>query len=201
MKRSFLLLFLITLIGFIYIGRLFQLQVLRKSDNNPIQSATVKIEYDYPERGYIFDRNNKLLVANQLSYDVMIIPKEVKTLDTLQFCSLLRITKEDFIRILKEPKNALTKQYAALIGAEDVEITFKDDAMDEIAEMAFNINAEIENIGARRLHTVMSRLLNDILFDIPDIISANAKIVITKKDVTDKLSDMVQNKDLSEFIL
>ncbi len=114
---------------------------------------------------------------------------------------LENLTKEDFVRILKEPKNALTKQYAALIGAEDVEITFQDDAMDEIAEMAFNINTEIENIGARRLHTVMSRLLNDILFDIPDKISANSKIVISKKDVTDKLSDMVQNKDLSEFIL
>jgi len=114
---------------------------------------------------------------------------------------LENLTKEDFVRILKEPKNALTKQYAALIGAEGVEITFDDDAMDEIAEMAFNINAEIENIGARRLHTVMSRLLNDILFDIPDKIGVNTKIVITKKEVLDKLSDMVKNKDLSEFIL
>ncbi len=95
----------------------------------------------------------------------------------------------------------MTKQYAALIGAEDVNITFQDDALEEIAEMAFNINAEIENIGARRLHTVMSRRLNDILFDIPDKIGANAKIVITKDQVTEKLSDMVQNKDLSEFIL
>jgi ATP-dependent HslUV protease ATP-binding subunit HslU len=111
------------------------------------------------------------------------------------------LTQADFLRILKEPKNALTKQYEALIAAEDVEISFQDDALEEIAEMAFNINAELENIGARRLQTVMSRLLNDILFDIPDKISANAKIVITKKDVKDKLSSMVQNKDLSEFIL
>ncbi len=122
MKRSFLLLFLITLIGFIYIGRLFQLQVLRKSNTNPIQSATVKIEYDYPERGYIFDRNNKLLVANQLSYDVMIIPKEVKVLDTLQFCSLLRITKEDFIKKVEKAKN-----YARWLPSVFVKQLAKDD--------------------------------------------------------------------------
>lgn len=114
---------------------------------------------------------------------------------------LENLTKEDFLRILKEPKNALTKQYAALIGAEDVEISFQDDALETIAEMAFDINAEVENIGARRLHTVMSRLLNDILFDIPDVIGPNAKIVITKDRVIERLSDMVKNKDLSQFIL
>lgn len=114
---------------------------------------------------------------------------------------LENLTKQDFVQILKEPKNALTKQYAALIGAEDVEITFDDPAIEEIANMAFNINSELENIGARRLHTVMSRLLNDILFDIPDLIGPNAKIVIDKNTVSEKLSGMVQNKDLSEFIL
>ncbi|WP_275316477.1 penicillin-binding protein 2 [Tenacibaculum bernardetii] len=96
MKRSFLLIFLITLIGLIYIVRLFQLQVIRGTDQNPAQSSAVKIEYDYPERGYIYDRNNKLLVANQLSYDVMVVPKDVEPLDTLEFCALLKITKEDF---------------------------------------------------------------------------------------------------------
>ncbi|MFD0993437.1 penicillin-binding protein 2 [Tenacibaculum geojense] len=98
MKRSILLIFLITLVGVIYIGRLFQLQILRGSNTNPVQSAAVKIEYDYPERGYIYDRNGKLLVANQLSYDVMVIPKDVKPLDTLEFCNLLKISKEDFIK-------------------------------------------------------------------------------------------------------
>lgn len=102
MKRNFLLIFLITLIGFIYIGRLFQLQIIRGGNTNPVQSAAVKIEYDYPERGYIYDRNSKLLVANQLSYDVMIIPKEVTNLDTLQFCELLKITKKDFSRRVKK---------------------------------------------------------------------------------------------------
>lgn len=114
---------------------------------------------------------------------------------------LENLTKADFVRILNEPKNALTKQYIALIAAEDVDITFNDEAIDEIASIAFDINSEIENIGARRLHTVMSRLLNDILFDIPDVIGPNAKIVINKEKVQEKLDGMVENKDLSQFIL
>ncbi|AZJ34948.1 penicillin-binding protein 2 [Tenacibaculum singaporense] len=105
MKRSFLLIFLITLIGIVYISRLFQLQVVRGGEESLTNSATIKIEYDYPERGYIYDRNGKLLVANQLSYDVMIIPKEVEPLDTLEFCSLLKIDKEDFIKRFKKAEN------------------------------------------------------------------------------------------------
>ena len=101
MKRSFLLIFLITAIGLIYIGRLFQLQIIRGKNQNPTQSSAVKIEYDYPERGHIYDRNNKLLVANQLSYDVMIVPKDVEPLDTLEFCSLLKIDKESFKKRFK----------------------------------------------------------------------------------------------------
>jgi ATP-dependent HslUV protease ATP-binding subunit HslU len=114
---------------------------------------------------------------------------------------LSNLTKEDFIRILKEPKNALTKQYQALFEAENVQVSFTDDAIDEIANNAFAINADVENIGARRLHTVMSRLLNEFLFDVPDKISANAKIVINADMVKDKLSGLVKNKDLSEYIL
>jgi len=111
------------------------------------------------------------------------------------------LTKDDFYQILKFPKNALTKQYEALLSAEDVELTFNDEALDEIASIAFEVNAEVENIGARRLHTVMSRLLNDILFDVPDKISANAHIVITRETVQEKLSGMVKNRDLSQYIL
>ena len=111
------------------------------------------------------------------------------------------LTKDDFYHILKEPKNALTKQYEALFGAEEVELTFQEDALEEIAETAFNINTEMENIGARRLHTVMSQLLNEFLYDVPDKISANAKLVITKEMVTSKLARLVQNRDLSEYIL
>lgn len=111
------------------------------------------------------------------------------------------LTKEDFYQILKEPKNALTKQYEALFAAEDVSLEFTDEALVELAATAFKINTEVENIGARRLHTVMSLLLNEFLFDVPDVISANAKISVTKEMVNEKLDGTVQNKDLSEYIL
>ncbi len=111
------------------------------------------------------------------------------------------LTKEDFAQILREPKNALTKQYEALFTAEDVELTFQDEALDEIADIAFQINSELENIGARRLHTVVSHLLNDFLFDVPDKIQANAKIVVTQEMVKERLLGLVKNKDLSQYIL
>ncbi|MBF8961854.1 ATP-dependent protease ATPase subunit HslU [Pontibacter sp. FD36] len=114
---------------------------------------------------------------------------------------LQSLTKDDFYQILKFPKNALTKQYEALLKAEDVELSFADEALDEIANIAYEVNSEVENIGARRLHTVMSRLLNDILFDVPDKIGANAHIVVNREMVLDRLADMVKNRDLSQYIL
>lgn len=114
---------------------------------------------------------------------------------------LENLTKDDFFHILKEPKNALTKQYTALLESEDVELSFQEDALEELAETAFNINTEVENIGARRLHTVMSQLLNEFLFDVPDKIGPNAKIVVNRELVREKLQGLVKNKDLSEFIL
>ncbi|MBK5209694.1 MAG: penicillin-binding protein 2 [Flavobacteriaceae bacterium] len=98
MKRTGLLSFLIIFIGIVYIARLFYLQILNNSFNKPtLNNSAVKVMYDYPERGYIFDRNGVLMVANQLSYDVMVIPREVKSMDTIAFCTLLKITKEEFI--------------------------------------------------------------------------------------------------------
>lgn len=114
---------------------------------------------------------------------------------------LSSLTEDDFYQILKEPKNALTKQYEALIDSEDVSLEFTDDSLRALAQLAFRINEEVENIGARRLHTVMSKLLNDILFDIPEEIPPNAKVVITKEMVGERLDSLVQDKDLSEFIL
>jgi ATP-dependent HslUV protease ATP-binding subunit HslU len=114
---------------------------------------------------------------------------------------LQSLTQEDFYRILKFPRNALTKQYEALLQAEDVVLTFDDEALHKIAQIAFEVNAELENIGARRLQTVVSRLLNDILFDVPDKIGANARIQITREMVDERLSDMVKNRDLSQYIL
>lgn len=114
---------------------------------------------------------------------------------------LNNLTKEDFVRILKEPKNALTKQYSALFDAENVEISFSEKSLEIIAEKAFQINEEVENIGARRLHTVMSQLLNDFLFDVPDKIGKNAKIAITEEMVEEKLAELIKDKDLSQYIL
>ena len=114
---------------------------------------------------------------------------------------LQSLTKADFVRILKEPKNALTKQYQALLEAEEVTLTFDDEALDRLADIAAAVNDEVENIGARRLHTVMSRLLNDILFDVPDKIAAQAAVHITAALVDERLADMVKNRDLSQFIL
>lgn len=98
MQRNFLLYGVISLVGIVFIGRLYQLQIIKGNKYDPLRNVTVKAEYDYPERGYIYDRNGKLLVANQLSYDVMVQPNRVKKLDTIEFCNLLKITKEDFIK-------------------------------------------------------------------------------------------------------
>lgn len=114
---------------------------------------------------------------------------------------LKNLTKEDFVRILREPKNALTKQYEALLDSEGVILVYEDDALDELAEIAFQINAELENIGARRLHTVMSHLLNDFLFDVPDKITADTTITVTRELVRERLAGLVKNKDLSQYIL
>jgi ATP-dependent HslUV protease ATP-binding subunit HslU len=114
---------------------------------------------------------------------------------------LNNLTREDFVRILKEPRNALIKQYQALFTAEGVSVNFDDAAIDEIAQTAFTINAEVENIGARRLHTVMSKLLNEFLFDVPDKILPGTELTVTVDMVRSKLSGLVKNKDLSEYIL
>lgn len=105
----------------------------------------------------------------------------------------------DLRRILTEPKNALTKQYIQLLSAEGVSLSFTDEAIDEIARMAHEVNGKTENIGARRLHTVLERLLEDPMFDAPDA-SAN-EIVIDGAYVREKLTDLVQDVDLSKYIL
>ncbi len=111
------------------------------------------------------------------------------------------LTKDDFLKILKQPKNALTKQYQALLETEGVTLDFKQNALEKIAEIAFKVNQEVENIGARRLHTVVSKLLNDVLYDVPELLGANSKIEITAELVEEKLAGIVVSKDLSEYIL
>lgn len=107
--------------------------------------------------------------------------------------------KEEFIRILTEPKNALVKQYTALMKTEDLNIEFEDGAVAEIAEIASLVNDRTENIGARRLHTIMEKLLDDISFDAPDL--DEKKIVIDADYVKRKLLDFIKDEDLSRYIL
>ena len=109
------------------------------------------------------------------------------------------LSADDFIRILQEPENALVKQYMALLKAEDIELKFTKPAIKEIAKTAYEVNMRTENIGARRLHTIMTYLLDDILYNAPDV--ENKKIVITDKYVRDSLKGVVEDEDLSRYIL
>ncbi|MBW2558059.1 MAG: ATP-dependent protease ATPase subunit HslU [Deltaproteobacteria bacterium] len=111
------------------------------------------------------------------------------------------LEKEDFIRILTEPHNALVKQYVEMMATEDIDLMLQDDAIEEIAEVAALVNGKMENIGARRLYTVMEILLEEISFDAPDIAVAEKKINIDADYVRDKLKDVVEDEDLSRYVL
>jgi ATP-dependent HslUV protease ATP-binding subunit HslU len=107
--------------------------------------------------------------------------------------------RDDFVRILSEPRNALLKQYVALMNTEAVALTFTDDAVETIADFATRVNERTENIGARRLHTVMERLLDEISFDAPDL--TGTSITIDRPYVERMLADIVKNEDLARYIL
>jgi len=109
------------------------------------------------------------------------------------------LSTEDFIRILTEPENALIKQYIALLDTEGVELSFTKSSITRIAEIATMVNDRTENIGARRLHTVMTKLLEEIMFNVPD--KAIGKVKITKEIVDQKLAEIIEDEDLSKYIL
>jgi ATP-dependent HslUV protease ATP-binding subunit HslU len=109
------------------------------------------------------------------------------------------LTKDDFIRILTEPKNSLTKQYAALLATDNIELTITNDAVDAIASYAFQVNHSTQNIGARRLYTIMERLLEDLSFDAPD--RDDRKITVNATYVNERLRQVAEDEDLSKFIL
>jgi ATP-dependent HslUV protease ATP-binding subunit HslU len=113
---------------------------------------------------------------------------------------LKSLTEDDFIKILTIPENALLKQYSALLKTEGVDVDFSNDAISEIAKTAAYVNEEVENIGARRLHTILTTLLEDILFDLPDKMDSQ-KIKIDGNLVNSKLDAIVKNRDLSKYIL
>ena len=113
---------------------------------------------------------------------------------------LSSLTEDDFVKILTLPQNALIKQYAALLATEGVEVEFTEDGIREIASLAWRANEQVENIGARRLHTIMTNLLEDILFDAPDELREK-KILIDRTLVRTRLEGIVRNADLSRYIL
>jgi ATP-dependent HslUV protease ATP-binding subunit HslU len=112
---------------------------------------------------------------------------------------LSALTTEDFKRILTEPNASLTEQYIALMGTEGVKLSFSEDGIDRIAHAAWQVNESTENIGARRLHTVLERLMEDISYEASEM--SNAEVVIDAKYVDDHLESLVENEDLSRFIL
>lgn len=108
--------------------------------------------------------------------------------------------EDDFYKILTQPENALIKQYNALLKSEKIDLSFTDEAIKEIAGIAAEVNEQVENIGARRLHTILTTVLEEILFDVPDK-NKSSKIEIDKKYVNEKLNSIVKNRDLSRYIL
>ena len=112
---------------------------------------------------------------------------------------LTSLYKKDFVRILTEPENALIKQYEALMETEGIKVNYTEDAVDEIAGIAEQVNEDAENIGARRLHTVMEKVMEEISFKAPNI--RKKKILIDRKYVQDQLKDIIEDQDLSRFIL
>ncbi|HEU0015267.1 MAG TPA: ATP-dependent protease ATPase subunit HslU [Longimicrobium sp.] len=112
---------------------------------------------------------------------------------------LTNLAEEDFVRILQEPKNALITQYRALAAADGAELEFTDDGVKEIARIAAQVNQRMENIGARRLHTVLTTLLEDVLFDLPDL--EQKHIVVDAARVSDRLKEIVEDEDLRKYIL
>ncbi|EOA3904045.1 ATP-dependent protease ATPase subunit HslU [Bacillus cytotoxicus] len=112
---------------------------------------------------------------------------------------LTKLSVDDFVKILIEPDNALVKQYAALLATEGIEIEFSDEAIRKIAEIAYQVNQDTDNIGARRLHTIMEKLLEDLSFEASEI--TLEKVTITPQYVEEKLATIAKNKDVSQFIL
>ena len=112
---------------------------------------------------------------------------------------LKSLTQEDFVRIMTEPENSLIRQYQALCQAEDAELEFTDDGVAEIARIAMLMNERTENIGARRLHTVMTTLLEDVLFELPDV--QDKRIAFDADSVRGRLMRIVEDEDLRKYIL
>ena len=109
------------------------------------------------------------------------------------------LARDDFARILREPRASLLRQYEALLAAERVELAFTDDAIEAMADLAFQVNRSTQNIGARRLHTILERVLEDISFDAPE--RAGERVVVDAETVRQRLEDVAKDEDLSRYML
>jgi ATP-dependent HslUV protease ATP-binding subunit HslU len=112
---------------------------------------------------------------------------------------LTDLNREDFLRILTEPRHSLTKQYAELLGTEDVALTFTPDGIEALADIAYEVNRTTQNIGARRLHTILERVVEDVSYEGPDL--SDKKVRIDGAYVRGRLAEILEKEDLSKFIL
>jgi len=159
-----------------------------------VEGTTVQTRYGYVRTDHV------LFVAAGAFHSV----KPSELMPELQGRFPIRVelndlTKNDFIRILAEPRNALTKQYVALMDTEGVKITFQDDAIEALASYAYQVNQSTQNIGARRLHTIMERLLEELSFEAPEM--KMGQVDVNAAYVRDRLDEIAQDEDLSKFIL
>jgi len=159
-----------------------------------VEGATVQTRYGYVKTDHVlfiaagaFHRNRPSDLMPELQGR---FPIRVELND---------LTKDDFIRILTEPKGSLTKQYHALLATEDVQLIFKDDAVEALADFAYQVNQTTQNIGARRLYTILERMLDELSFEAPDM--KMGRVEINAAYVTERLKDVSEDEDLSRFIL
>ena len=138
--------------------------------------------------------------SQQPTFKLRVDYVEVDVVVTDRQGNLIRdLKKEDFLRILTEPKHALTKQYAELLATEGVTLDFSADGVEALADIAFEVNRTAQNIGARRLHTILERVVEEISYDGPD--RKGERVVIDGKYVRDRLTTILEKEDLSKFIL
>jgi ATP-dependent HslUV protease ATP-binding subunit HslU len=125
--------------------------------------------------------------------------KKRSTLPIGHSAELTDLTRDDFLRVLTEPKHALTKQYAELLRTEGVEVEFTRDGVEAVADIAYEVNRTAQNIGARRLHTILEKVVEEVSFDGPDL--PDKRVVIDGKYVRERLGTLLQREDLTRFIL
>ncbi|WP_452225214.1 penicillin-binding protein 2 [Lacinutrix chionoecetis] len=198
--RQFLLFFSVILVGIIFTARLFYLQIYKSNSDSLYEDNAIRKVYDYPKRGFVYDRNGKLLVANQPSYDVMVIPREVQPLDTLEFCSLLKIDKERFISQLEKAKN-----YSWRLPSPFVSHLSKEDYAVLQEKMRKYEGFHIQKRSLRQYETTIGA---NVLGDIGEVNNANIKNdgyykmgdLIGKQGVEKSYEDILRGRKGIQFI-